>query len=46
VTFEAFKIWGGSIRAVNAFLAFLPKETERGWPSTDRLSDHAPWTGN
>lgn len=45
VTFEAFKIWGGSIRAVNAFLAFLPKETERGWPSTDRLSDHAPWTG-
>jgi hypothetical protein len=44
VTFEAFKIWGGSIRAVNAFLAFLPKDTERGWPSTDRLSDHAPWT--
>lgn len=45
VTFEAFKIRGGSIRAVNAFLAFLPKETGRGWPSTDRLSDHAPWTG-
>ncbi len=45
VTFEAFKIWGGSIRAVNAFLAFLPKDTERGWPTTDRLSDHAPWTG-
>lgn len=46
VTFEAFKIWGGSIHAVNAFLAFLPKETERGWPSTDRFSDRAPWTGN
>jgi hypothetical protein len=45
VTFEAFKIWGGSIRAVNAFLAFLPKETERGWPSTDRLLDRAPWIG-
>ena len=33
VTFEAFKIWGGSIHAINAFFAFLPKETERGWPS-------------
>lgn len=33
VTFEAFKIWGGSIHAVNAFFGSLPKETERGWPS-------------
>jgi hypothetical protein len=33
VTFEAFKIWDGAIHAVNAFLCFLPKETERGWPS-------------
>ena len=35
VTFEAFKIWDGAIHAVNAFLAYLPKETERGWPSTE-----------
>jgi hypothetical protein len=33
VTFEAFKIWDGAIHAVSAFLCFLPKETERGWPS-------------
>jgi len=35
VTFEAFKVWGGAIHAVNAFLAYLPKETERGWPSAE-----------
>lgn len=35
VTFEAFKIWGGSIHTVNAFMGFLPKETERGWPSAE-----------
>lgn len=35
VTLEAFKIYGGSIHAVNAFFAFLPKDTERGWPSSD-----------
>jgi hypothetical protein len=35
VTFEAFKIWGGQIHAVNAFFAFLPKETERTWPSAE-----------
>jgi hypothetical protein len=35
VTFEAFKIWDGAIHAVNAFLAFLPKETERSWPSAE-----------
>jgi hypothetical protein len=35
VTFEAFKIWGGSIHAINAFFPFLPKETERGWPSAE-----------
>jgi hypothetical protein len=32
VTFEAFKIWGGEIHAINAFFRILPKETERGWP--------------
>jgi hypothetical protein len=35
VTFEAFKIYGGSIHAVNAFFGFLPKETERGWPAVE-----------
>ena len=35
VTFEAFKIYDGSIHAINAFFAFLPKETERGWPSAE-----------
>jgi hypothetical protein len=35
VTFEAFKIWGGSIHAINAFFGFLPGETERGWPSAE-----------
>lgn len=33
VTFEAFKIWGGEIHAVNAFFSFLPKDTRRDWPS-------------
>lgn len=35
VTFEAFKVWGGEIHAVNAFFRILPKETQRGWPSAD-----------
>jgi len=35
VTFEAFKIWAGQIHAVNAFFAFLPKETDRTWPSAE-----------
>ena len=35
VTFEAFKIWGGEIHAVNAFFRFFPKDTERGWPSVE-----------
>ena len=33
VTFEAFKIWGGEIQAVNAFFRILPLETPRFWPS-------------
>lgn len=31
VTFEAFKVWGGEIQAINAFFRILPKETQRGW---------------
>lgn len=35
VTFEAFKVWGGEIHAINAFFRILPKETQRGWTSAD-----------
>ena len=35
VTFEAFKVWGGEIHAVNAFFRILPKETQRGWPPAE-----------
>ena len=31
VPFEAFKVWGGQIHAVQAFMKVLPKATERGW---------------
>ncbi len=37
VTFEAFKIWGGSIHAINAFFDFLPIGRSRGWPSEERV---------
>ncbi|MCB5423800.1 hypothetical protein H0274_00905 [Altererythrobacter sp. CC-YST694] len=35
VTFEGFKVWGGEIRAINAFFGFLPASTSRFWPSSD-----------
>jgi hypothetical protein len=35
VTFEAFKVWGGEIHAVNAFFLGLPISTSRFWPSSD-----------
>ena len=35
VTFEAFKVWGGKIRSVNAFFKGLPISTARFWPSAD-----------
>jgi hypothetical protein len=35
VTFEAFKIWGGEIHAINAFFRISPKDTQRNWPSAD-----------
>lgn len=37
VTFEAFKIWGGKIRSVNAFFKGLPISTARFWPSSDPI---------
>jgi len=35
ITFEAFKVWGGQIHAVNAFFVGLPISTSRFWPSED-----------
>ncbi len=35
ITFEAFKIWGGEIHAINAFFRIQPKETQRGWAPAD-----------
>lgn len=35
VTFEAFKVWGDEIHAVNAFFLGLPIGTARYWPSVD-----------
>ena len=37
VTYEAFKIWGDEIHAINAFFAPLPISTPRAWPSADPL---------
>jgi hypothetical protein len=37
VTFEAFKVWGGQIHAINAFFRGLPIATARFWPSSDPL---------
>ena len=37
VTFEAFKVWGGQIHAINAFFRGLPIATSRFWPSLDPL---------
>lgn len=35
VTFEAFKVWGGQIHAVNAFFRTLPLSTPRYWSASD-----------
>lgn len=37
ITFEAFKVWGGQIHAINAFFTFPPFSTARYWPSSDPL---------
>lgn len=38
VTFEAFKVWGGQIHAINAFFRSLPLATARYWPSSDPVA--------
>jgi hypothetical protein len=35
ITFEAFKVWGGEMHAINAFFRIQPKGTQRGWPSAE-----------
>ena len=37
VTFEAFKVWGGEIHAINAFFRGLPVATARYWRSADPI---------
>jgi hypothetical protein len=34
-TFEAFKVWGGEIHSINAFLNTQPQAVARFWPSSD-----------
>lgn len=35
LTFEAFKVWGGQIHSINAFLTTRPQALGRSWPSSD-----------
>lgn len=35
VTYEAFKVWGNQIHAINAFFIGLPISRSRFWPSSD-----------
>ena len=37
ITFEAFKVWGGQIHSINAFLTTLPQAVGRAWSSTDPI---------
>ena len=34
IVFEAFKVFGGQIHAVEAFMKVLSKDTKRGWGKT------------
>ena len=36
IVYEAFKVFGGQIHAVEAFMKVLPKNTTRGWGKTLR----------
>jgi hypothetical protein len=37
ITFEAFKVWGGEIHSINAFLRTQSQATARFWPSSDPI---------
>ena len=34
IVYEGFKVYGGQLHAVEAFMKVLPKETPRGWGNT------------
>lgn len=36
IVYEAFKVFGGQMHAVQAFMKVLPKDTQRGWGKTLR----------
>ena len=36
VIYEAFKVFGGEMHAVQAFMKVLPKDTQRGWGKTQK----------
>jgi len=39
IAYEAFKVYGGQMHAIQAFLKIMPKETTRGWGKTLRGSE-------
>ncbi len=39
IVWEAFKVYGGQIHAVQAFMKVLPKDTKRGWGTTKKGSE-------
>lgn len=36
VVYEAFKVYGGQMHVVQAFMKVMPKDTKRGWGTTQR----------
>lgn len=38
VTYEAFKVWGNQIHAINAFFTGLPVGRSRAWPTSDPVA--------
>jgi hypothetical protein len=34
IVYEGFKVYGGQIHAVEAFMKTMPKDTQRGWGKT------------
>jgi hypothetical protein len=39
IVYEGFKVFGGQMHAVEAFMKVLPKETSRGWGKTSKGMD-------
>jgi hypothetical protein len=36
IVYEAFKVYGGQLHAIQAFMKVLPKDTKRGWGKTQK----------